>query len=47
MTQATEAAVAGRGSDDTRLIAAVNGAHFVSHYYMLLLPPLFDFVRAD
>jgi MFS transporter, FSR family, fosmidomycin resistance protein len=32
---------------ESRLIAAVCAAHFVSHYYMLLLAPLFSFVRAD
>jgi MFS transporter, FSR family, fosmidomycin resistance protein len=31
----------------SRLIAAVCGAHMMSHYYMLLLAPLFAFVRAD
>jgi MFS transporter, FSR family, fosmidomycin resistance protein len=29
------------------LIAGVSAAHFVSHYYMLVLPPLFLFVRND
>jgi MFS family permease len=29
------------------LIAGVCGAHMMSHYYMLLLAPLFAFVRAD
>jgi MFS transporter, FSR family, fosmidomycin resistance protein len=32
---------------ESRLIAAVCGAHMMSHYYMLLLAPLFVFVRAD
>jgi MFS transporter, FSR family, fosmidomycin resistance protein len=32
---------------ESRLIAAVCSAHLVSHYYMLLLAPLFAFVRAD
>lgn len=31
----------------SRLIAAVCAAHFMSHYYMLLLAPLFAFVRED
>jgi MFS family permease len=31
----------------SRLIAGVCAAHLVSHYYMLLLAPLFAFVRAD
>jgi MFS transporter, FSR family, fosmidomycin resistance protein len=34
-------------ASDVRLIAGVSAAHFVSHYYILLLPPLFEFVRAD
>jgi MFS transporter, FSR family, fosmidomycin resistance protein len=32
---------------ESRLIAAVCAAHFMSHYYMLMLAPLFVFVRAD
>src|SRR5258708_16409565 len=32
---------------DTRVIATVSAAHFVSHYYTLILAPLFAFVRAD
>jgi FSR family fosmidomycin resistance protein-like MFS transporter len=32
---------------ESRLIAAVCAAHMMSHYYMLLLAPLFLFVRAD
>jgi MFS family permease len=32
---------------ESRLIAAVCAAHLVSHYYMLLLAPLFAFVRED
>ncbi len=31
----------------SRLIAAVCGAHMMSHYYMLMLAPLLAFVRAD
>jgi len=31
----------------SRLIAGVCAAHMISHYYMLLLAPLFAFVRAD
>jgi FSR family fosmidomycin resistance protein-like MFS transporter len=34
-------------ASDVRLIAGVSAAHFVSHYYILLLPPLFEFVRTD
>jgi MFS transporter, FSR family, fosmidomycin resistance protein len=32
---------------ESRLIAAVCGAHMMSHYYMLTLAPLLGFVRAD
>jgi MFS transporter, FSR family, fosmidomycin resistance protein len=32
---------------ESRLIAGVCAAHLVSHYYILLLAPLFAFVRAD
>lgn len=32
---------------ETWQIAVVSTAHFVSHYYIMLLPPLFVFVRAD
>ena len=32
---------------ESRFIAAVCAAHMISHYYMLLLAPLFMFVRAD
>ncbi len=31
----------------TRIVGAVSAAHFVSHYYILLLAPLLPFVRAD
>ncbi len=32
---------------ETRMIASVSAAHFVSHFYFLVLPPLFVFVRAE
>jgi FSR family fosmidomycin resistance protein-like MFS transporter len=47
MTEATNLNFAARRTDDFRLVAGVSGAHFVSHFYMLVLPPLFAFVRAD
>jgi MFS family permease len=47
MTQATELAFATRRAGEFRLIAGVSAAHFVSHYYILILPPLFAFIRAD
>lgn len=36
-----------RQASDGRIIGLVSAAHFVSHYYNLVLPPLFAFVRAD
>lgn len=41
--------VAGRPprARDAKIIGLVGGAHFVSHVYMLVLPPLFALVRAD
>ena len=47
MTEATDLTFAARRADDVRLIAGVSAAHFVSHFYILVLPPLFAFVRAD
>jgi len=34
-------------SVDGRIIGLIGAAHFVSHYYILLLPPLFAFIRDD
>ena len=48
MTEATTTSPSPtRRTDDIRLVAGVSAAHFVSHFYMLVLPPLFAFVRAD
>ena len=46
MTQAAEA-LSPRRASDARLVSTVSAAHFVSHYYIMLLPPLFAFVRED
>jgi FSR family fosmidomycin resistance protein-like MFS transporter len=46
MTQATGVLAPTRASE-TKLIAGVCLAHFVSHYYMVLLAPLFVFIKAD
>jgi FSR family fosmidomycin resistance protein-like MFS transporter len=46
MTQATEILRESR-APHTRIVGAVSAAHFVSHYYILLLAPLLPFVRAD
>jgi MFS transporter, FSR family, fosmidomycin resistance protein len=43
----TETAVKADTSRDLRVITCVSTAHFVSHFYMLVLPPLFAFVRDD
>lgn len=46
MTEAAELLDA-RSASDTRIVGVVSAAHFVSHYYIILLPPLFAFVRAE
>ncbi|MGN6569811.1 MAG: MFS transporter [Pseudolabrys sp.] len=46
MTQAIDAVAPARPSY-TRIVGAVSAAHFVSHYYILLLAPLMPFVRDD
>jgi MFS family permease len=45
MTQAVT--VRSIGPAESRLIAAVCAAHMMSHYYMLMLAPLFAFIRSD
>src|SRR3954468_9573157 len=47
MSVSTDLSFAARRASDVRLVAGVSAAHFVSHFYMLVLPPLFAFVRAD
>jgi len=47
VAQATDLRTSAIRSDDARAIGLVSAAHFVSHYYILLLPPLFAFIRAD
>ena len=46
MSQATEILGASR-APHIRIVGAVSAAHFVSHYYILVLAPLLPFVRAD
>jgi MFS transporter, FSR family, fosmidomycin resistance protein len=46
MTQATDILGASRPSH-ARMVGVVAAAHFVSHYYTILLAPLLPFVRAD
>ena len=48
MTPLTDAPrIASAPASPLRLIGAVCGAHFVSHYYIIILAPLLPFVRAD
>ena len=47
MTHATDVGFAARRAGDIRLTAVVSAAHFISHYYILVLPPLFAYIRAD
>lgn len=46
MTSTTLGAAASRAAD-FRIIGLVGFAHFVSHIYILILPPLFPFLRAE
>jgi len=45
MTQAVSVPV--RRLSELRVVAPICAAHFLSHYYMIMLAPLFAFVRAD
>ncbi|MGH6770261.1 MAG: MFS transporter [Xanthobacteraceae bacterium] len=47
MTQAVEFPLPTPRTAETKLVTSVCFAHFVSHYYILLLAPLFIFVRED
>ena len=50
MSQATEAspqASGTTGAPHMRLVGVVSAAHFVSHYYIIILAPLLPFVRDD
>jgi MFS transporter, FSR family, fosmidomycin resistance protein len=47
MTPTTDIAAPAAPSTDAKVIGLVSAAHFVSHYYILVLPPLFPIVRAD
>jgi FSR family fosmidomycin resistance protein-like MFS transporter len=46
MTPTTLTAAAARPTD-TKVITLVSAAHFVSHYYILVLPPLFLLIRDE
>src|SRR5882724_7432567 len=45
MTQITDISGGAARTTDTRIISLVCSAHFVSHFYILALPPLFPFIR--
>jgi len=45
MAQITEVSAGATRTNDLRIIPLVCSAHFVSHFYILVLPPLFLFVR--
>ena len=45
MTQITDATPTAARNNDARIISLVCAAHFVSHFYILVLPPLFPFIR--
>src|SRR5271166_3173708 len=47
MTATPDLPFAAEHTNDARTIASVSAAHFVSHVYILLLPPLFEVIRAD
>jgi FSR family fosmidomycin resistance protein-like MFS transporter len=46
MSQATEI-LGARPASHTRIVGVISAAHFVSHYYIILLAPLLPFVRAE
>jgi MFS family permease len=45
MAQVTEVSGGAARTNDARIIPLVCSAHFVSHFYILVLPPLFPFIR--
>ena len=45
MAQITEVSGGATRTNDARIIPLVCSAHFVSHFYILVLPPLFPFIR--
>ena len=45
MTEITDATPTAARNNDARIIPLVCAAHFVSHFYILVLPPLFPFIR--
>jgi MFS transporter, FSR family, fosmidomycin resistance protein len=47
MTAVSELPFARDPAGDAKTIVSISAAHFVSHVYILLLPPLFEVIRAD
>ncbi len=42
-----DVATAGRLRKDVEVVGLVSGGHFMSHYYTMMLPPLFPFLHDD
>jgi FSR family fosmidomycin resistance protein-like MFS transporter len=47
MAELTEVAGAGTRLRDVKIVSLVGAAHFMSHVYVIMLPPLFIFARAE
>src|SRR5690606_2121185 len=47
MTQATNLTFPTQRADDLRAVVSVSLAHFISHVYIMVLPPLFVFIKTD
>jgi MFS transporter, FSR family, fosmidomycin resistance protein len=47
MADMTDIAAPGTKTQDIRVIGLVGAAHFMSHVYILMLPPLFIYARAE
>ena len=47
MVEASDIIEPARRSSDSKVVGLISAAHFVSHLHMLVLPPLFAFIRAD
>ena len=45
MTQTVDLRLPSARAEENRLVGGVCFAHFVSHFYIMLLAPLFIFVR--